>query len=184
LTGDGQLTLRGLTMGRLTVMKPSAHPSCVVVAHSFPSWLFVLEELRLNPVLVVLTEDTYVAAIQQLVPSSCRILIGTAQDTSRFLSADWHRGLVGLVDGSITSSTIALFESCGVQRIFFTQRLRRSISGWYHSNVTIPHIAVGGVSRFQLQLNVLSRTDKMMEVPTPAIAPRDVSTVLSIKPSS
>jgi hypothetical protein len=155
-----------------------------VVAHSFPSWLFVLAKLHLRSALVMLSKATWVAAVQQIVPHSCRILIGEARETSQFLDDEWHRCEDGLVGGSITSDTVSLLESCGVSRIYFTRRLRRKVPGWQHSNATVPHNAVGGVTDYLLQLNALSRKRSLSPLPTPAIAPRDVSTVLSIKPTS
>jgi hypothetical protein len=133
---------------------------------------------------VVLSEATWVAAVQQIVPHSCRVLIGEARDTSQFLNDEWYRCRVGLVDGSVTSNRVSLLESCGVSRIYFTRRLRRNVPGWHHSNVTVPHNAVGGVTDYRLQLNTLSRNGPLTALPTPGIAPRDVSTVLSIKPGS
>jgi hypothetical protein len=61
---------------------------------------------------------------------------------------------------------------------------RRAVAGWHHTNVIVPHVAVRGVSQFHLQLNDVSRTTPLTAVPTPEIAPRDVSMVLSIKSSS
>jgi hypothetical protein len=141
-----------------------------------------VQELRLRPVLVLLPDETYAGLIRELVGHNCRILIGAKTDTSSFATS-LSNVRVGLVDGSITSTRSGTLEGLGITRIYYTKRLQRKIYGWNNVQTLVRHEAVGGVTTmYALQCGLLSKVAAPWLGALAHVAPRDVSTVLSVMP--
>jgi hypothetical protein len=136
-------TLRGLTTGRVKINRPQGSTKCVVVCQSYPSWVFVLGELGLDPQWVLVRDPNHAEVVAQVVPTGCKILSGSPAEMSSLLG-DHARVKLGLIDGALTSSLSALFEGLGVRTVYYTQRMRRRLPGWNNFNACVQHASVGG----------------------------------------
>jgi hypothetical protein len=146
-------------VGKISVTSKGLAASCVVACQLFPSWLFVLAELRLQPTLVVILQnDVYLGVVQLLVPVNCQILVGR-DDTSSQIINKCGSTTIGLVDGALTSDLSAVFEGLGVRKVYCTRRMRRKVPGWDNVNGTIDHAAVGGVTTHTLRFGVLCKDE-------------------------
>jgi hypothetical protein len=151
---------------------------CVLVIRSFPSWLLVLDELRLAPHAVLLEEATYVAAIRVLVPASCQIRVGDYSDV-QFDSLG--KTAVLLVDGGFTATLALGWHAWGIPRVMHTRQQRRSLSGWNNTSVALPQAYLGGVTLGTIQIGASFRGEAPGIASLPDIAPRDASMILSVK---
>jgi hypothetical protein len=175
-------TLQGLTTERVTLNRHQGSTKCVVVYQSYPSWVFVLGELGLDPQCWVLVQDPdHAEVVAQVVPTGCKALSGNPTEMSSLLG-DPARVKLGLIDGALTSSLSALFEGLGVHTVYYTQRMRRRLPGWNNFNACVHHAGVGGVTLRTLRFEVLGESSVGRPSFGPPIAPRDVSTVLSATP--
>jgi hypothetical protein len=168
-------TLRGLTTGSVKINRSTDNTKCVVVCQSYPSWVFVLGELGLDP------QWVHAEVVTQVVPTGCKILSGNPTEMSSLLG-DHARVKLGLIDGALTSSLSALFEGLGVRTVYYTQRMRRRLPGWNNFNACVQHASVGGVTLRTLRFGVLGKAAVGRPLFGPPVAPRDVSTVLSVMP--
>jgi hypothetical protein len=121
-------TLRGLTTGSVSIRTETAQVECVIICHTYLSWIFVLMELGLSPRLVLLSDPTYLEIIQRFVGESCRILVGSLADMSVYATS-LPDVRVALIDGSPNGGIIMSLEGLGVDTIYHTRQLRRSIPG-------------------------------------------------------
>jgi hypothetical protein len=121
-------SLRGITMGSITANANCTIVTtpCVLVSRSFPSWLLVVDELRLTPHAVLLEEATYVAAIRALVPVSCQIRVG---DYSHVQIAPLGKTAVLLVDGGLTAKLASLCQGWRISGVIHTRQQRQYVGG-------------------------------------------------------
>jgi hypothetical protein len=179
-------TLRGMTMGgvKISTKKGLITLPCVLASKGFPSWLLVLQELKLSPVLVLLSTRRYVAVVQALVPHSCRIIVGQPADAP---SIGWHTlgsKPIGLVDGGFKHLLSDWFGSLGMRRVYDTCQQRRAIDGWHNTSISLRHATLGGVTTGRARISAAFRDITPKPSPIPQIAPRDASTMLSAKGAS
>jgi hypothetical protein len=177
---DDRPTLRGLTTGKLIITESGDENPCVLVCQAFPSWIFVVKVLKLRPVLVLLWDSAHAELIRPLVGQDCRILVGTITSAS-FAGTPMEKVKLDLIDRAPTSVVSGLvLEGLRLTSILYTKRLRQKLVGWNDVHTKIRHQEVGGVTHYTLQLGVLTKGEIPRMKPLGMIAPRDVTTVLSV----
>jgi hypothetical protein len=173
-------SLRGITMGRVKICSTAIilTTPCVVFSHSFPCWLLVLHELKLTPHAVLLESAIYVDAIRALVPISCQIRVGDWKDVC--LPSLGTRA-VGLVDGGFNKELGDTLLKWKIKRVVYTRQQRRSLAHWNNISVALRHSHLGGVTLGTCRIGGSFHKAAPSVCPIPFVAPRDASTVLSVK---
>jgi hypothetical protein len=156
----------------------SVATDCVLFGHAFPCWLFVINELQLEPQAVFLEKVTYVEAVRALVPTSCQIRVG---DDSDVCLPALGRNTIGLVDGSFTGELTHFLSKWNISRVVYTGQQRRSIAQWNNTSVSLRHARLGGVTLGNVQIGGSFRHKAPRVRAIADIAPHDASTVLSVK---
>jgi hypothetical protein len=152
---------------------------CIILCRAFPSWLLVVTELRLTPHAIILETGIYVEVIWALVPSNCQIHVGRHEDVCL---PSLGKTALGLVDGSFNVKIGNRLREWRVNWVFYTRQLRRAIDGWNNTSIQLHHSHhLGGVTLGTVRLGAAFRTAAPGVLPIPVIAPRDASTVLSVK---
>jgi hypothetical protein len=154
--------------------------TCVLVSPAFPSWLLVLQELKVTPSLVVLATSWYLSLVEALVPTSCRIFVGTLTNAP-FTVGSPDKKAIGLIDGGLTTLISAWFEGLGIRTIFPTRQQQQRIAGWNNTSIALRHESLGGVTLGRAWIGAAFQDNTPKPGPVPDIAPRDASTVLLVK---
>jgi hypothetical protein len=150
------------------------------VSHAFPSWLLVVQELRVFPRLVVVASDRYLAVLRAILPSTCELSVNDFATHT----CPAEPGLIGFADGGFTNKLAAWFGSSQIDRVFTTRQQRRSVAGWDNTSVALSHAALGGVTVATTRIAASFRIEAPRALPLPSFAPRDASTVLGVKGSA
>jgi hypothetical protein len=90
---------------------------CIIICHSFPSWLLVTTELRLTPHADLLDDTTYVAVIQALVPSFCQVYAG---NLCEFCLPVLGKHSVCLVDGAFNTKLGNWLKVWKLTQVYYT----------------------------------------------------------------
>jgi hypothetical protein len=173
-------SLRGIMMGSVKISSSSILPTtpCVLFSHSFPCWLLVLNELKLTPHAVLLESGNYVDAIRSLVPISCQIRVGNFNDVC--LPSLGTRAC-GLVDGGFNKELGDVLLKWRITRVVYTRQQRRSLPQWNNTSVALRHSHLGGVTLGTCRIGGSFHQAAPTVRSIPFVAPRDASTVLSVK---
>jgi hypothetical protein len=120
-----------------------------------------------------------VDVIRVLVPSTCQIHVGSLKDVSLPRLRPGSVCLLG--DGNFTVEIGNWLNTWGMERAFYTRQLRRSVKGWNNTSIALRHAYLGGVAHGHVRLGSATRKAASKVTSLPNIAPRDASTVLSVK---
>jgi hypothetical protein len=147
---------------------------------SFSSWAGVVQELRLRPVAVILSNLDSLDLVRASVGADC--FVGQAQDVESILASLSGKCCLGLVDGCPTPQICRLGELFGIGCIIGTQNVRREISGWRHDSYSLCHCEVGGVTITPTPGVCLLYGDQLpLRAALPTAVSRDASTMLSVQ---
>jgi hypothetical protein len=148
------------------------------------SWLCVLKELKLRPVVLILATFDSVDLAQATVGGDCLVILATDLDDLLIKSITGMAQL-GLVDGRVTSSLCESSARMGLKRIIGNKPLRRSIPGWTHDSWSFQHCDIGGVTTGRMNGVCLALgTSSPGSQDLPTSVPRDASTVLCVQAPS
>lgn len=174
----GRQSLRGLTMGCVHARVPL---TVYIVGDATLGWLLLLYEQRLQLRGVYFHQASLVELLRDLLPPTC--VVYDNWDSFAQAVEDTTGTHLLLVDGGWAGRYRRLLQSGTIGGVILTKGLRRSIPGWYHQSVTVPHIDLGGVTNSVRVFTFI--TWKQLPVfclPSQPV-PRDVSTVLEDAPT-
>jgi len=156
------------------------HP-CVLFSDKFPVWLPFLEELELEPVMVVTWSEEHLGLIEALVPDTCMIWCGNEWHRLELGASYFGKGRVlGLVDCQLVEAVFRIAELMSIFEIVSTLTPRRIPPHWLRRGKAIHQSQVGGVTLHYKMFTHLVKGGRwhsdMMD--PPEVIPRDMSTAL------
>jgi hypothetical protein len=121
----------------------------VVFGGDFSSWLPVLQELGYRAIQVLLHEEKYLGAVEDLVEDKCAIWGGPDWGVfgAAMPSFEVIRNMMGFVDGRVTDELRRMAKGMGVQILVGTKGARRTFPGWQVACQRVEHSSVGGSRR-------------------------------------
>jgi hypothetical protein len=124
--------LRGLMTGIVQLRSDEDLLPCVVFGGGFSSWLPVLRELGYRAILVLLREEKYLGAVEDLVEDKCAVWCGPDWGVfgAAMPSFEVICNMMGFVDGRVTNELRGMAEGMGVQTLVGTKGARRTFPGW------------------------------------------------------
>jgi hypothetical protein len=153
LDGEARPTLRGLMTGFVKVCKDGKLKPCIVFGSAFPSWLPVLRELGVEPVLILLRSDACLEEVEAFVGDKCVILCGSKWKAFGAAVPNFSgRECQGFVDGRVMGEAMSLFTSMSIIRVAGTRRVWRGFQGWKLGEIEVVHSDAGGVMAQKEQL--------------------------------
>ena len=115
-------TLRGLTVGKVTVTNEDSREDVCVWGEQCPSWIFFLTELGLRARTVVVKSEKCVRLIQQVVEADCTIMVREIfDDTADQMMREGMSPKLMLVDGGPTIEVMTFARGTHVTRIITTR---------------------------------------------------------------
>jgi hypothetical protein len=159
----------------------STHQEPVILwGNDFCSWTGAVQELKLRPVAVILTNLDLIDLTRATVGPDC--FVGLASEVEQVMAALSGQCRLGLVDGRPNINICTLGGCFGLEYIIGTKNLRRGFVGWRHDSYAFKHCDVGGVTTTATHGVCLRRGDQLpLRDFLPVFVPRDASTMLSVQ---
>jgi hypothetical protein len=150
----------------------------VLWGDDFCYWVGVIQELHLEPVVVILANLDSLDLVRATVGEAC--FVGLATDVEAILGTLAGKCHLGLVDGRHTKQVCSLGDSLGLTCILGTKNICWSLPGWRHNSYGFNHCEVGGVTTSSTQGVCLVRGDQLpLRSALPVVVLRHASTMLS-----
>jgi hypothetical protein len=173
-------SMRGVTAGVVRIGAQANPKFCVVIGHSFPSWILHVRSLGLKVGHLLLRDTQFGSYVYSMCGPDVRIWSGSSWGT---VIASWGQlggAVIGLVEGRVTASLLSSLSGVGITDVYSTNRTRKEIPGWFCASVIIKHTEVGGLTEALLWVVRHSR-GSLIGLPRacPPVVRRDATTVLS-----
>jgi hypothetical protein len=170
--------LRGLTSGLLDLSPASTMQTpCLLIGHTFHSWLPILPQLGYLPKLIMLQSLARSALIAAFCPNTPICL--PQEGVNRLSTLPAISTL--FLDAPFSKSIFDLCERFHVEFIYGTQQCRTTPCGWGSKHFRVQHSHVSGVTEKQGQVTLLFWRPRAV-IRGPCVLPRhhhrDVSTIL------
>jgi hypothetical protein len=153
----------------------------VLWGDNFCSWVSIVHELQLRPVVVILSCFHSVDLIKASVRNNCVVVLESDLNPSLLRSL---RGLakLGLVDGRTKSSMCDIALQLGVTCLIGTKTLQRPIAGWTHDKWSFQHCNMGGITTSCMAGCCLALGNEPPRLQAlPYLVPQDASSVLCVQ---
>mmetsp|Transcript_23391 Transcript_23391/g.35454 ORF Transcript_23391/g.35454 Transcript_23391/m.35454 type:complete len:235 (+) Transcript_23391:520-1224(+) len=181
ITLEERSTLWGLTRGCVLSTSVKAR-KCVVFGQNFLSWLPCLESLQLDLVMVILQDSRFLTLVEELVPESCIIWVGTNRVPSQTRYPNFaSRSVLGLWEGGSTPAAFQLFDRMGLSEVLSIGSPRKTPSRWCYTSESVDHHACGGVTTATHRFTWFRTKEKPKFHEVRPSVSRDLSTVLSFQ---
>jgi hypothetical protein len=151
--------LRGLTTGTVNVTCSNRREPVVLWDDEFCSWAGVVQELHLNPVVVIVAKLDAVDLVCATVGEDC--FVGLATDVEAILGTLSGKCRLGLFDGRPTKQVCLLGKLLGLDCILATKNVLRGLEGWRHDSYSFKHCEVGRVTTSGMEGVCLLRGDQL-----------------------
>jgi len=166
--------------GRVLLHSRERRP-CVLFSDKFLVWLPFLEELELDPVMVVTRSEEHLGLIEALVLDRCMIWCGNKWHRVELGASHFGEGrFLSLVDCQLVEAVFPIAESMSIFEIVSTLTPRHISPHWLRRGKAIQYSQVGGVTLHYKMFTYLVKGRRWYSdmVDPPEVIPRNMSTTL------